>query len=513
MSDDLGAGAVVFDPDSGRLPPALDRMVADPDTPVLLLVASDSYEAAPALAIGLAEARAGRGLDTFLVDADLDAPRLHSRLGTDNLEGLVDIFLFGASLRRVAVSPQGQTFHFIPAGGYAPDPAEILGSPRWARITEELHGRRSLLMVFVPAGASGLPALSKRIGQALLLADDPAAQRIADRLHPGCQILATVQAGPAAGTGTGFAGAGAGAGVGAGAGAAAAAPGTDEGPEHDPAVDEAAVDDGGLDDAAVDDAGVDGATIDDAAVIPAEDAPVPPGREPDLSEPPVIRETPGQRSRLPLLLVLMVVALLAAWFGYQHFFAAGPADPQIPLGEAVLPPVSTERGDPVETPLPFSVAVEAHQDLESAMSRAGRLAEAEPDAAFYLAPVSVNGDLFYRLLAGPAADQESAMALMQRLVDGGHKTAMDAWAVRPTTYAFLVAEFETPEEATARVDSLNEAGVPVYSLPLRYEGGQRAFRVYGGAYENEAEAEVMGELLENAGVEARLVARAGEAEG
>lgn len=470
-----GTPAAVFDPASGELPEALDAALEGSDATILLLVASDSEPAAPEMAIALAAARADRGVDTILADADLDAPRLHTLLGAENLEGVVDLFLFGASLQRVTTRPEGRPFLFIPAGGYAPDPGEILTSQRWDRIADELGGGRALLLVFVPAGAPGLAELSGRIGQAVVLADPGGAARVAERLHPTCRVLATVQSQPSEEMAAGTA---------EGAGVVAAATRGEVPIDHVPT---GAAEAGGTD------------TATRAGRVETE---------PDLTEPVVIRETPQRQRRSPLVLILLAVALLAAWFGYQHFFAARPAEPTVPL-EAVAP--ERERGDPVETPLPFSVAVEAHQDFRSAMDRVAQLSGADPEITFYLAPVSVNGDLFYRLMAGPATDQESATALMQRLVEREHRTAMDEWAIRPTTYAFLLGEFEEREAARARVDSLGSRGIPAYVLPVRFEGGQRSYRVYGGAYQNEGEAGVMRELLENEGVEAELVTRTGEA--
>jgi hypothetical protein len=169
-----------------------------------------------------------------------------------------------------------------------------------------------------------------------------------------------------------------------------------------------------------------------------------------------------------------------------------------------------ERGDPVETPIPISVAVEAHQDLASAWDRVRTLQQSEPDLHFFLAPVAVRDVLYYRLLAGPVADREAGASLMERLVERQHKTAVDPWAIRPTEQAFLLGEFDGREEAQARVDSLATLEIPTYIVPIRYDPGAPRYRVYGGAYESEAEASVMRDMLVEAGLEARLVPRTGE---
>ena len=170
----------------------------------------------------------------------------------------------------------------------------------------------------------------------------------------------------------------------------------------------------------------------------------------------------------------------------------------------------SRRGEPIETPLPISISVEAHQDLESAQQRTAALREAEPSIGFYLAPLSVNGSLFYRLLAGPVESREAGEALMQRLVDADHKTAYDTWAIRPSAMAFHLGEYDTRAEAEARVDSLDVLDIPAYIVAIRHDPGAPRYRVYGGGYENRAEAAVMEQMLEQAGIETRLVERTGE---
>ncbi|MBW3553850.1 MAG: SPOR domain-containing protein [Gemmatimonadetes bacterium] len=451
MTPEPRPAAVPFDPGSGELPPALESVLIDSASPILLLVAAEADDAAAHVAIALAEARAARGLATVLSDADFDAPRLHRLLDEPNLEGLVDVFLFGASLERVTVQPEKRRFTFAPAGAYAPDPAEVLQSPRWDRIAEEVTGDGALLLVFLPAAAPGARELSRRVGRAVVLGDDRGAERAVARLDPGCRILAAVQTTVAA----------------------------------EPEVERTT---------RPDSVWQGGATAFHTS---------------DLDVPVVIRTPKPRRSTAPILLAIALVLALAAgaWFGYQALFGS-----EAPVATAAPAQAATaaERGALLETPIPYSVAVEAHQDMESATYRARLLSRAEPEISFHLAPVSVRGVLYFRLLAGPFPDRETGMAVMRRLVDAGHKTGMDDWAVRPTTHAFFLGDFDSEADARARTDALAEDGVPAYVVPLRYASGARRYRVYGGAYENQAEADVMREMLENAGEPAQLIPRIGE---
>lgn len=453
MTPDPRPAAVPFDPGSGELPPALEPVLTDAASPILLLVAAEADDAAAHVAIALAEARASRGLATVLSDADLDAPRLHRLLDVPNLEGLVDVFLFGASLARVSVQPEKRRFTFAPAGAYAPDPAEVLQSPRWDRIAEEVTGDDALLLVFVPAAAPGARELSRRIGRAVVLGDERGVERALARLDPGCRVLAAVH--PAVPTNA----------------------------RVEPVAVEDPVWEGGAKDF----------------------------HTSDLDVPVVIRTPRRPRSRGPILLgiALLLALTAAAWFGYQALMAR-QALVAVPAAAPAEPMTPAERGALLETPIPYSVAVEAHQDMASAAVRARLLSRAEPEISFHLAPVSVRGVLYFRLLAGPFPDRETGMAVMGRLVDAGHKTGMDDWAVRPTTHAYFLGDYDTEAEARARTEALADQGVPAYVVPLRYESGARGYRVYGGAYENEAEADVMREMLENAGEPVRLIPRVGE---
>lgn len=452
MSPEARPAATPFQPGSGALPPALERVIIDSDTPILLLVAPDTGDLVARAAIGLAEARAAAGKPSVLVDASGSQPRLHQLLDADNLEGMTDVFLFGASLDRVRIRPETRLFDFVPTGAYVPDPRAVLESSRWDGIARSLEDDGERMFVFVPADTPGLGMLSKRVGAAVLIGDARSVERAAARLDPSCEVVAVVEP------------------------SSAMAPerlAAEAGLAPDPAT----------------------ATIFD---------------EPELTEPVVFRsDRKSRRVVTPVLLVLLLAALLVAgWFAYQEYFAvATPGNPGQPAREA---PAAPARGEAVETPIPISVAVEAHQDLDSAQERMAALRAAEPEIGFYLAPVAVRDVLYYRLLAGPVADREAGERLMDRLVERQYKTAADPWAIRPTEHAFHLGDFETEAEAWDHVGTLADLEIPAYVVPIRYDRGPPMYRVYGGAYESDVEATVMGDILEEAGLDARLVVRTGE---
>ncbi len=456
MSPDRRPEAVPFDPGSAEIPPTLGPGLTDPETQILLLVAPDPGDLSAGTAIALAEARGRGGALTILADGAVAEPGLHERLGLGNLEGLADVFLFGASLRHVRVRPADRHFDFVSTGAFVPDPAAVLTSDRWDGIAAELGHEGAMLLLYVPLGTPGLPPLSRRIGRALVIGGEQAVHRAVSRLDSACEIVGAVDPGAAPAPPPGMA-------------AAAAA-----------------------------EAG---------EAVPAE-------RE--LREPPLLRADEERRRTVsPFLVVLLLIVLaLAGWFLYREYLAEPEPEPvsESPVSQTPSPAPQPEPVA-VETPIPVSVAVEAHQDLTTAEERVAQLEQAEPDVHFFLAPLSVGGDLYYRLLAGPVADREAGTVLMQRLVDDGHKTAVDSWAVLPTHLAFRLGEFATPEDARIHMDSLRAHEIPTYIVPVRYQDGATRYRVYGGAYTSAAEAEPMRKMLESAGVRGGLVERTGEPAG
>lgn len=459
--------ATLFEPGSGALPPALEPAIIESDSPILLLVAPDTGDPVARAAIGLAEARGRAGLPTILADASVKEPRLHHVLDVDNLEGLADVFLFGASLDRVRTRPDTRSFDFIPIGAFVPDPSAVLESTRWDRISRSLRAEGARMLVFIPADSPGLGILSRRVGEAVLLGDARSVERSRTRLDPSCRVVAVVE------------------------------------PASTMAPDRLAAEAG--------------TTADPEATTIFD--------EPKLTEPVIFRaDRPSRRAPSPILLLLIAAALLAAgWLGYQRLFPATPSDP---VATQPAAPPSAPRGDPVETPIPISVAVEAHQDLDSGMERVDALSRAEPEIQFFLAPVAVRGVLYYRLLAGPVADREAGERLMERLVEGGYKTAADPWAIRPTDRAFHLGEFDSEDAARQRVRALasmtvdeeDEEGnpverplpIPAYIVPIAHDPGPPRYRVYGGAYESDAEAAVMADMLMEIGLDPRLISRTGE---
>lgn len=482
MSLSARPAKVPFDPEALSFPPVLEALFGRPPAtiPGLLLVAGTKARAggwAAKAAIALAEAWADRDRRIVLADLDALAPELHEHLDETNGEGLADLFEFGASVSRIARVLPGRGFRFVPAGAYVPDPEGLLRDARWVRLLREFAEDQATLLAFAPAEAAGIEQLSRRIGKVAVLAAEDEAEEIAAAFDEFATVeLVLVCEGVTEIVGGGV----------------------DRSAEADPV--EAA--------ALVPTAGVTPFDVTSGA-DDAESA----REEEILSEPTfILRARPRRRGPSPVLWV--AVALLVAlggWFAYRMYRgSAEPAAAAQEVGPAEKAAEPATPAEPAGVPLPYSVAIEAHQDYATAQERIVALTAAEPEITFYLAPIPYDSLVYHRVLAGPVADSAAAHALMQRLVDEGHKTAMDQWAIRPTTLAFEIGEFATREEAAARGQELLAQGIPTYIVEVPFTVGPSRFRLYAGAYESAAQAEVMAQLLRDAGLAPRLVERSGK---
>src|SRR5688572_12261802 len=129
-------------------------------TVVLLLTGGEDRRWAADAAVELSAEWAAGGRRIVLADLHLETPLLHVELEVSNLEGVVDIFLYGASLSRIAQPVRDGSFFFIPAGTYAPDIAEIYRHPRWKKLVAGFRDTGATLLLFAPVEAADLQALS-----------------------------------------------------------------------------------------------------------------------------------------------------------------------------------------------------------------------------------------------------------------------------------------------------------------------------------------------------------------
>jgi capsular exopolysaccharide synthesis family protein len=98
------------------------------------------------LAIGMAMA----GQRVLLIDADMRRPRAHQALRMDRDPGLSNFLVGAARATEVVKETSVRNFHVMPAGTPPPNPAELLGSKRFADFLTALQARFDLVIIDTP---------------------------------------------------------------------------------------------------------------------------------------------------------------------------------------------------------------------------------------------------------------------------------------------------------------------------------------------------------------------------
>jgi len=491
-----------FDPAFERLPAAAGF---DPGRPGPLLVLFDrgaDRDWVADAAIAIATGWNATGQRTVLADLSLDDPMLAERIGMSSMEGVVDIFLYGASLARSARPVPGRGFYLISAGTYTPDATSVLRNPRWEKIVAGFREAGASLLLFVPADADGLPALLRWTRDAIVLGNgDGAAPALAATEGMVLHALLTPPAEPDRGDAAPRA-----------AAAAAAAPHFPE-PEATPGIRPWLAPPREAEPGTHEEFRSAGDTVG----APAATLPVP-DREWD-AEPPA--PAPRRSPLLPILLGLLALALLA-YFLFQRFpeilggTAAVPAA-EAPASAPSAAPVAGARGSVAAsgTALPYAVWVAAFEDLKAARNHADQVGKSFTEARFYVTPEMTKDILYYKVFAGTLADSADAAALRARLLEKklisaeAAGTEDDLILVRPL--ALEIGEFNSREGAQTRADMLGMRRIPTYVVPVPFADGTERWKVYGGAFGDSVAARPMMKMLQDARVPARLVERTGRA--
>ncbi len=123
----------------------------DQETPRKLLVTSSQpKEGKTTISVCLGRMRALAGHRTVIVEADLRRPSVHGVVNIPRRPGLTEVVLGEASLDEVLVEDKESGAFVLPAGKMAPDPTEILASPRTTEMLDELARRFELVVIDSP---------------------------------------------------------------------------------------------------------------------------------------------------------------------------------------------------------------------------------------------------------------------------------------------------------------------------------------------------------------------------
>lgn len=231
------------------------------------------------------------------------------------------------------------------------------------------------------------------------------------------------------------------------------------------------------------------------------------------------RGPPGSLSRVWIPIVVLLV-LWAVWIlfarepgpqaeaaqGEGDVAAVSGADGGVASGGAgragEAAPKRREFRAPAAT---YSILVGSYIRLRDAMQRRDELAS--DGGVFIVTPTPVQGRVYQRVLAGVYEDRTQAAAAMERLVADGHKEIVKEWDIRPVRLAYDLGTFAARDSAREAAARYTADGIPAYVL--RDTASAPLYRVYAGAFEREASAEPLRELLAARGSAAQLNVRTG----
>lgn len=216
---------------------------------------------------------------------------------------------------------------------------------------------------------------------------------------------------------------------------------------------------------------------------------------------------------LVLALILAVGAVTAHWFGVVDVPGLDRALATV-LGPARTGPAPTvvatdpQPSSPIQTQ---SLLVDVYRDSQSAGEVAMALQDRLPDRVFAVAPVQQEGDVVYRLLAGPANTPQEVTGLRATLSGVLTREDPSQWTPQGTSLAFLIDEMPGLDAARARARAISSDDLFGHVLRVSYPDGSTAYRVYAGGYSSPEEARVLQGILSQSGIRgATFTERRGE---
>lgn len=147
------------------------RLGATLDHHHAIVVLGADADATAQVALGIGRAQAGR---RRVAVGDLlgEAPPIQALLRGEDLHGIVDSFVYGVSLNRIAYEVPGTPGLFVmPTGTEPVDATEIFPSQRWKRLASGFREMGALLVLAAPADAPEVPALVAQMDGAILVGE------------------------------------------------------------------------------------------------------------------------------------------------------------------------------------------------------------------------------------------------------------------------------------------------------------------------------------------------------
>ena len=116
----------------------------------LVITSTGPHEGKTLVSSSLAIAIAQAGQRTIVVDADMRRPRLHEALGRSQEPGLSNVLVGEATLSDATRATSVENLWVLSAGHIPPNPAELLGSKKYADLFAELKRRFDWVVIDAP---------------------------------------------------------------------------------------------------------------------------------------------------------------------------------------------------------------------------------------------------------------------------------------------------------------------------------------------------------------------------
>ena len=173
MSPDIPAWQPIDSADEGlpeHVDAALDSFDSTTGCVVLLVAPEIDRRWGADVSLLVARGWAAKGRSVLLADASLEDPVLHESVDGTNDEGVSDVMLYGASVKRVARSVGGGIL-FAPAGTPVGDAAEVLAHPKWDTVINGFQEAGAVLLLHLSAATTGARALLDQAAGVIVVAE------------------------------------------------------------------------------------------------------------------------------------------------------------------------------------------------------------------------------------------------------------------------------------------------------------------------------------------------------
>ena len=433
------------------------------------------------VAIGIARAES-RTRRVAIGDLIGDAQPIQQLVSGDDPHGLVDSFLYGVSLNKIArqVDESGALF-VMPTGTEDRVPPEIMRHGRWSRLAAGFREVGALLILVARSDAEGVRELTELVDGAVIVGEHPYLPVSRE------SVLALVEA-PAP----------------------APAPVADIAA---PAVEPVLATNGSA-----------------RPVKPVSPVLLPPRDASDANMPVVF---PKKRER-PIGLIAAGIALMAAvgagaWYMVGRTPAAPGADPTKSVQQGPVPtPDSVTATEPttIDTTIaqsldslamlrpanpedsartsPYSVVVLATNDEAAALARWADLGLKLPAGTVSMARIRGERGRFYQMQAGAYTKASQADSMLNSLRTTG-KIGPEAGRVVATPYALMLEDKVSRRAAQNVADAYGQREIAAYALVQ----ADNTATIYVGAFESPEQAVALMTELKAKGVTATLAYRTG----